>query len=152
MENMTTQGNPYAPQMMGQQQFVPQPFYRNNPVQAQQPQTPPYFPKICDFVQGDIGATIFAINFCNQEATLIDADDPNIIYRKSRDASGKMSPVTKYHLVPFEDKKEEVDLSGFVKSDEILDLISDTVKETVKMELDKRLSEISFKPTPKEGK
>ena len=154
--DMTAQGNSYNTQMMGQQLQNQGMMYNNTPLQQpyyrQQPQIQ-NCPKICDFVQGDLGATIYQINFCNQEATLIDADDSEIVYRKSRDVNGKLSPVQKFKLVPIEERKqEEIDMSNYVKTDEILDIISDTVKEAVEKELNKKLSEISFKPESKEGK
>lgn len=138
---------------------IPQPVNQMPQPQPQQITMPNnmtsqmYFPKICDFVQGDLGATIYQLNYFNQEATLIDIDDPLIAYRKSRDANGKLSPLKKYKLVPIEDKQpEQIDMSKYVKTDDIFDLITEAVSAAVQKEVDKRLSEISFKPASKEDK
>ena len=164
MEN-ASYGNPYGPQQ--QMAPTPQQYYNQprqtygqagNPYQTNQMQTP-MMPvpmsipnKISDFVQGELGATIFAINYCNQEAFMYDIDNENIVYRKSRDANGKMSPITKWKLIPLEEEKTEtVNLSEYVKtddvkkmiSDSVLDLITETVEQTVQNEVEKRFSKLA---------
>lgn len=138
------QPNPYMyaqPRQVPQQQAYAAPMPQQGyPVMPQ--------PKISEFVQGELGATIFPINYPNQEAYLIDTDNPEIIYRKGRDANGKLTPIVKYRLTPIEDKKEEIDMKEYVKSDELLDLVSDLVQN----EVEKRLSEISFKPSSEDKK
>ncbi|MBR5951874.1 MAG: hypothetical protein IKZ85_01200, partial [Pseudobutyrivibrio sp.] len=59
-----------------------------------------------------------------------------------------LTPIVKYRLTPIEDKKEEIDMKEYVKSDELLDLVSDLVQN----EVEKRLSEISFKPSSEDKK
>lgn len=120
------------------------------PQQPPQPQPVQIPPRILDYVQGELGATIYPVAF-NQEVVLIDMDDPSRMYKKSRDASGKLNPIEKFRIIPDEEKKqEEVNMSEYVKVDEILDIVA----EAVQSEVQKRLSEISFKPasTDKERK
>ena len=129
-------GNPYNMQQMPTMQPVPQMQY----------------PKVADYVQGELAATIYPVGY-NQEVNLIDIDNPARLYRKSRDANGKLSPLQKFKLVPDDESKNDTpDMTGYVKSDEILDLITETVENAVQKEVEKRLSEISFKPASKEGK
>ena len=132
-----------------QQSYVPQQqsgFYSQQ--NTQQQQTPVVPPKVVDYVQGELGATIYPVAY-NQEVILLDMDDPNRIYKKSRDGNGKVSPLEKCRLVPEEDTKtSEVDLKDYVKVDDILDIVSDAVQN----EVEKRLSEISFKPTASDNK
>lgn len=154
MEMTANGNNPIYQQPFMQPMQTPLQQQRNP--YAMQPQTIPqqitYPGNVCEFVQGEIGATILQL-YPNQKAYLFDMDNEEIVYKKSRDANGKMSPISKYRLVPIEDKpKEEIDMSNYVKSEEILDLISDAVESAVSKELDKRLSQISFKPASKEDK
>lgn len=134
--------------------------YTNQPI-PQTMQVPMSIPaKISDFVQGELGATIFAINYCNQEAIMLDIDNEDIVYRKHRDANGKMSPITKWKLVPLEEEKpEQVNLTEYVKTDEVkkmindnvLDLITETVQEAVQNEVEKRFSQLASKSSAKKG-
>lgn len=118
-------GNPYPPQQM-QQQIVPGPI-----------------PRIVDYVQGELAATIYPV-LNGQEAMLIDIDIPNRVYKKSRSADGKLSPLQKFDLVLFEDKPaEQVDMKQYVKMEDVLDIIS----EAVQNEVEKKFSQISFNKT-----
>lgn len=147
--NSMYQQTPYMAQMSQNQQFPG--MQQQRPSYPMTPQ-PMVYPNVCEFVQGEIGATIFQL-YPNQKATLIDMDNDEFVYRKSKDATGKISPLVKYKLVPVEDKaKEDIDMSGYAKTDEILDLISEAVENAVQKEVAKRLSEISFKPASKEDK
>ena len=145
MDN-TSYGNPYNQQMIYQR---PQPYMQTGAPypQPQQPiqQAPP---KVVDFVQGELAATIYPVAY-GQEVTLIDMDTPSKVYRKSRDNSGTLSPLQKFNLVPeVEIKQEPVNMKDYVKADEIIDLI----EETVQNELEKRLSNLSLKPAPSQKK
>lgn len=140
---MTAQGTPYgqvAPNSYQQpQQFYPrQNTYVQSPMQVM-PQMPPR--KIADLVQGELAATIYPVNFPGQEIYMFDIDDPEKAYRRFRDEKGNLSQLYRYKLVPIEDVKEEpqkINLSEYVKESDVLDLINDTVKS----EVEKRLSEI----------
>ena len=116
-------------------------YYSNNQQQVQAaPQQQVIPPKIIDWVQGELAATIYPVAY-GQEVTLFDMDDPERVYKKSRDMTGKVSPLEKCRIIHEEDKKpSEVNLKDYVKVDDILDIVSDAVQN----EVDKRLSEISF--------
>ena len=133
--------------------------WTNNSTPVQNPYYDPYrstampqsmqratvMPIICDQIQGKVAATIYPL-YTNQEARLFDIEKP--LFYIVKNENGTRTPVKtyKYTEVTDEPVKEE-DMSQFVKMDDILDLITDTVKS----EVDKKLSEISFKPS-KEGK
>lgn len=137
-------------QQMPQMQNFQRVQQAGNPYMQQVPQM--QYPKVADYVQGELAATIYPVGY-NQEVNLIDIDNPARLYRKSRDANGKLSPLQKFKLVPDDESKNDTpDMTGYVKSDEILDLITETVENAVQKEVEKRLSEISFKPASKEGK
>lgn len=126
-----------------QQSYAPQ-----NQQSNYQQQAPVIPPKVVDYVQGELAATIYPVAY-NQEVFLLDMDDPNRVYRKSRDANGKITPLEKCRLVTEEDvKPSEVNLKDYVKVDDILDIVS----EAVQTEVERRLSEISFKPTASDNK
>ena len=137
---MTSQGTPYgqvAPNSYQQpQQFYPrQNTYVQSPMQVMPPR------KIADLVQGELAATIYPVNFPGQEIYMFDIDDPQKAYKRFRDEKGNLSQLYRYKLVPIEDVKEEpqqINLSEYVKESDVLDLINDTVKS----EVEKRLSEI----------
>ena len=109
-------------------------------------------PKMADYVQGELAATIYPVGY-NQEVTLIDVENTDMVYKRSRDNTGKLSPLQKFKLTPVEDKKsEEIDFKNFVKQDEILDLIAETVENAVQKEVEKKLSELTLKPTSREDR
>lgn len=146
MEN-TSLGYPYSQQ---QQNYYQQPrvqYVQPGNTYSQQPMTPQIPPRVVDYVQGELAATIYPVAY-GQEVTLIDMDDNTKIYRKMRDNTGKLSPLQKFNLVPVEDVKQEpINMSEYVKSSEILDIIS----EAVESEVEKKLSQISFKTQSKKG-
>ena len=121
-------------------------YYQQNNVQQQQA---PYVPPVVvDYVQGELAATIYPVAY-GQKVILLDMDDPDRIFRKSRDASGKVTPLEKCRIIPEEDKvTSEINLKEYVKTDDILDIVADAVSA----EVEKRLSEISFKPTASDNK
>ena len=123
-------------------------FYQQG-TQQQTQQNVPYVPPILvDYVQGELAASIYPVAY-NQKVILLDMDDPDRVYRKSRDGNGKVTPLEKCKIVPEENKQLfEVDLKEYVKEDDILELIADAVHT----EVDKRLSEISFKPAASDNK
>ena len=146
MEN-TSYANPYNAQQMIYQR--PQPYMQTGAPypQPQQPiqQAPP---KLVDFVQGELAATIYPVAY-GQEVTLLDMDNPNKVYRKSRDGNGVLSPLQKFNLIAeVETKPEPVNMKEYVKVDEILDI----VEEVVQNELEKKLSNLSLKPAPSQKK
>jgi hypothetical protein len=140
--NQTGNGQSYQ-QNFGNQQNNG--YYQQNTQQQNTPYVPPI---LVDYVQGELAASIYPVAY-NQKVILLDMDDPDRVYRKSRDASGKVTPLEKCRMVPEENKQLfDVDLKDYVKEDDILELIADAVQA----EVDKRLSEISFKSTTSENK
>lgn len=143
----------YQPTASYQQSYVPQQqsgYYQQNQQQQQpqQQQAPIIPPKVVDYVQGELAATIYPVAY-NQEVFLLDMENAKRAYGKSRDGNGKLTPLTKYEIVPIEDvKPSEVNLKDYVKVDDILDIVTDAVQS----EVEKRLSEISFKPTASDNK
>ena len=139
---MTAQGTPYVPPMMPNNSYMQPTYPRQSAYIPQAPQVPQMPPrKIADLVQGELAATIYPVNFPGQEIYMFDIDDPEKAYRRFRDEKGNLSPLYRYKLVPIEDVKEEpqqINLSEYVKESDVLDLINDTVKS----EVEKRLSEI----------
>lgn len=151
-------------QQMPQMQPVNNPYMQygwrpQQPMQFQQPAyvTPPQQmamnpapPKVVSMVQGDLEASIFRVE-PNQEVYLIDPNDSNniVLYTRRREANGTLSPLQKFKVVPIEETAQApIDMNQFVKADDILDLINETVEKAV----EKKLSEISFKPASEGGK
>ena len=135
-------------QNFGGQQNQNSGYYQQNAQQQTQQQPAYVSPILVDFVQGELAATIYPVAF-GQKVILLDMDDPDRIFRKSRDANGKVTPLEKCRMVPDEEKvTSEINLKDYVKADDILDIVADAVSA----EVEKRLSEISFKPTASDNK
>lgn len=145
MDN-TSYPNPYIQQPYYQR---PQPYIQNGAPYPQQPQQQMQVPpKVLDFVQGELAATIYPVAY-GQEVTLLDMDNPTKVYRKSRDGNGVLSPLQKFNLVAeVETKPEPINMKEYVKIEDILDIVS----EAVQNEVEKKLSQISFKPAPSSKK
>lgn len=116
------------------------------PAVSQQPIPNMAPPKVVCFVQGDIEANICRVE-PNQDVIMVDANDMNniIIYTRRREMNGTLLPLSKYRLVLEDDqrKQESINMEQYVKSEDVLDLINEAVESAV----EKRLSEISFKPS-----
>ena len=133
---------PY-PQMYPQVQYVP-------PVQ--QPQIQPHPTIVCDFVQNKQCAAATQ-NPVGTIGYYVDIANP-YIYKKEYGADGKPLPMETFRLVK-EEEQESVqadDLKQYVRADEIGDIVSQKVEDIVKDEVERRLSEYSFKPTKRNGK
>lgn len=65
------------------------------------------------------------------------------MYMKTADQLGKASIIKKRLVDETDEKESKVDLKEYIKREEIENLIQDAVKN----EVEKRMSEISFKPT-----
>lgn len=150
MPQMQPVNNPYMQYGWRPQQPMPfqQPAYITPPQQMAMNPTPP---KVVSMVQGDLEASIFRVE-PNQEVYLIDPNDINniILYTRRREANGTLSPLQKFKMVTIEEtpKQDPIDMNQYVKTDDILDLINETVEKAV----EKKLSEISFKPASEGGK
>lgn len=142
---------PQFPQQYTQQQYVPQGVYSPQ-IQQQQQQvvnTPQMqnqsviSPKF-DVVQGELAANMYEV-LNGQEAILIDRDNP-FVYKRKRTPDGKLEPLEKYKLVKVEEQdKQEINLNEFVRQEEI----SSIVENMVRNEVEKKLSELTLKPTRK---
>lgn len=96
---------------------------------------------IVDFVQGEASADVFPVNN-GQRVFLFDIDNP-YVYKKERDMNGTLIK-SKFLLVEQKDEdsvKEKVDLTEYVKADDVAQMIADAV--------DKKMSEYTLKPTKK---
>ena len=100
----------------------------------------PVSPKF-DVVQGVLAADMYQVEN-GQEVILMDMDNP-YVYRKKRGSDGKLEPIKKFRLVEEEDNP----VVDFVKQEEVESI----VEKYVKREVEKKLSEITLKPTRKKG-
>ena len=81
-----------------------------------------------------------------QEAILVDMDNP-YLYKKKRGIDGKLEPLKTFKLVEVTDA-EETNSKEYVKQEEIESLI----EQAVKSEVEKRLSEMTLKPSTRKTK
>lgn len=98
---------------------------------------------IVDFVQGEASADVFPVNN-GQRVFLFDIDNP-YVYKKERDMNGTLIK-SKFLLVEQKEEepaKEKVDLTEYVKADDVAQMIADAV--------DKKMSEYTLKPTKKKS-
>ncbi len=65
------------------------------------------------------------------------------MYMKSADQLGKSSVIKKRLVDETETKENKIDLKDYIKREEVVNIIQDAVRN----EVEKRMSEISFKPT-----
>lgn len=97
---------------------------------------------LVEYVQGEASADVFPVNN-GQKVILFDIDNP-FVYHKERDISGNLTK-KKFRLI--EEKEEEpakvepVDMSQYIKVDEIAAIVADAV--------DRKMSEYTLKPTRK---
>lgn len=106
---------------------------------AQQPQTQGVI-----WVQGKASAQSYVIP-AGQSAILLDSDGP-FAYKKETAPDGRPLPMETYRLVREEETPAPVqapDLTGYVKETD--------VEEIVREEVERRISELSFKPTRKKN-
>lgn len=106
----------------------------------------PISPKF-DVVQGALAADVYQVEN-GQEVILMDMDNP-YVYKKKRGLDGKLEQMEKYRLVQEENNQTpEVDMKEFVKQSEIEMIVAKLVKN----EVDKKLSEITLKPSTSKKK
>ncbi len=70
------------------------------------------------------------------------------LYMKSIDQLGKTTFIKKRLVDETENKEPAVDLTGYIRKDELEDMINEKIQE----EVERRVSEISFKPTKSKRK
>lgn len=130
--------NPYHPQSMDYQNYQNQLNQQYQQLQNMQQQQQRM---IVDFVQGEASADVFPVNN-GQRVFLFDIDNP-YVYKKERDMNGTLIK-SKFLLVEQKEEepaKEKVDLTEYVKADDVAQMIADAV--------DKKMSEYTLKPTKK---
>lgn len=127
-------------------------YYQNYPnfqQQYQQPiiQQPISAPtvqnQILAWVQTEKEAMEFPLN-AGQSIFLMNQND-NYLYMKSVDQLGKTTFLKKRLVDESDTQENKVDLSEYIRKEEIEDLITDRIQK----EVEKRVSQISFKPTRK---
>ena len=67
------------------------------------------------------------------------------LYMKSVDQLGKSTFIKKRLVDESDNNKNQIDLSAYIKREEIENIITDRIQK----EVDKRVSQLSFKPTKK---
>lgn len=130
--------NPYHVQNMDYQNYQNQFNQQYQQLQSMQQQQQRM---IVDFVQGEASADVFPVNN-GQRVFLFDIDNP-YVYKKERDMNGTLIK-SKFLLVEQKEEepaKEKVDLTEYVKADDVAQMIADAV--------DKKMSEYTLKPTKK---
>lgn len=130
--------NPYHVQNMDYQNYQNQLNQQYQQLQNMQQQQQRM---IVDFVQGEASADVFPVNN-GQRVFLFDIDNP-YVYKKERDMNGTLIK-SKFLLVEQKEEepaKEKVDLTEYVKADDVAQMIADAV--------DKKMSEYTLKPTKK---
>ena len=98
-----------------------------------------------DFVQGKTSAEVYPVD-AGTEVILFDMDNP-MVYRKARGFDNKLEPMETYDLVPHKEDADKED-KHYMTAEEIQKIIDTKVQK----EVDKRISEISFKPATKKTK
>ena len=114
-----------------QQQILPS----SQPMQQQQNQV------LFAWVQSEEEGTKFPLS-AGQSIFLMNQND-DYLYMKSIDQLGKMTFIKKRLIDETDDKEPKIDLSGYIRKDELETLICEKIQE----EVERRVSEISFKPT-----
>ena len=96
---------------------------------------------VIDFVQGETSVDVYPVN-AGQKAILIDVDNP-YVYHKERDINNVLTK-HRYRLELDDEVAEEIDLTGYVKADQIAEIVSDAIE--------KKMAEYTFKPRKEEVK
>ena len=137
--------NPYYNLYGNYNGSIQQPIQQQS-VQSQQPIQPIQQSQGFQWVQGESAAKAFHVE-PGQTVLLMDSDNP-VLYFKSSDQSGRPIPMIVYDLVERKssqsNNENNIDLSSYVKIDDLHGIIEETVEEIVS----KRISELkSQQPT-----
>lgn len=97
--------------------------------------------QILAWVQSEDEAVNFPLN-AGQSIFLMNQRDP-YLYMKSVDQLGKCTFIKKRLIDESDTQEPQIDLSSYIRREELESLISDKIQR----EVEKRVSEISFKPT-----
>lgn len=116
------------------------------PLQIPQPiQQPSITNQILAWVQSEEEATHYPLN-ANQSIFLMNQNSP-YLYAKSVDQLGKVTFIKKRLVDESDSQENKVDLKDYIRREELEDLITDKIQK----EVEKRVSQISFKPTRKKS-
>lgn len=116
------------------QQQMPQPIMQQQPTQVPN--------QILAWVQSEEEGVNFPLN-AGQSIFLMN-QRADYLYMKSVDQLGKVTFIKK-RLVDETEKKDLDELKDYIRKEELENLITDRIRE----EIEKKMSEISFKPTKK---
>lgn len=134
---MITQNYPnYYQNYPNYQQQYQQPMQIQQPVIQQQNQ-------ILAWVQSEEEAVNFPLN-TGQSIFLMNQREP-YLYMKTVDQLGKTTFIKKRLVDESDNQEQKVDLKEYIRREELEDLITDKIQR----EVEKRVSQISFKPTRK---
>lgn len=125
-------------QQQYQQPMMPQQYQQ--PVVQQMPQQQQ---QILAWVQSEEEGMNFPLS-TNQSIFLMNQNEP-YLYMKSIDQLGKSTFIKKRLVDESDNNKNQIDLSDYIKREEIENLITDRIQK----EVDKRVSQLSFKPAKK---
>lgn len=130
------QNNPYMNMYNGMYNpYVQQPVIPNYQ-QMQQPQATQVI-----WVQGEAAARAYQLS-PGERVFLMDSENP-FMYAREADATGKPLKMKKIKLVEVDDNAPDVDMSQYVKMSDISGMIASAVED----EVNRRMSEITLKPT-----
>lgn len=134
---MVNYPNYYQQSYPNYQQQYQQPI---QPIQqpVQQPQN-----QILAWVQSEEEGVNFPLN-AGQSIFLMNQKEP-YLYMKSVDQLGKSTFIKKRLVDESDNQENRIDLKDYIKREELEDLITDRIQQ----EVEKKVSEISFKPTRK---
>lgn len=133
---MIGQTYPYYPATYSGYQYPQQP---QQPVSIQQTQPVQIQNQILAWVQSEEEAQKYPLS-AGQSIFLMNQNE-NYLYAKSVDQLGKTVFIKKKLVDETEHKDGQVDLSGFIRRDEIESLVSDIIQR----EVERKVSEVSFK-------
>jgi hypothetical protein len=113
----------------------------NQPNQIMQQPVQPIQNQILAWVQSEEEATKFPLS-AGQSIFLMNSNE-NYLYMKAVDQLGKTTFIKKRLVDESDNQENKIDLSGYIRREELGTLITDIIQK----EVEKRVSEISFKPT-----
>ena len=119
-------------------------YQYQSPIIQQQAQ-PTMQNQILTWVQSEEEATKFPLS-AGQSIFLMNQND-DYLYMKSVDQLGKTSFIKKRLVDESDHHESKIDLSGYIRKDELETLIDSRIQAEVEKIVEKRVSEISFKPT-----
>lgn len=127
------------------------PYYQNysgyqqqqyqQPVQVQQPVVLPQQNQILAWVQNEKEAIDFPLS-TGSSIFLMNQSEP-FLYMKSVDQLGKTTFLKKRLVDESGTQDQNIDLKDYIRKEEIEDIITDKIQR----EIERKISEISFKPT-----